>query len=139
MHRVPPAHGVRAPRPRARAASVVILSSVLALGPAGCSSPDGGGPAPANGQGQPGGAVQDPQQAPLTPELEPFRPLLGKSIADAERWLAQNPTSVHGTRITRVRPVVRDGEDLIVTMDYRDDRLNVAIRDEVIVGLESIG
>ena len=38
-----------------------------------------------------------------------------------------------GERITRIRPQVIDGEGLMTTCDYREDRLNVEIRNSKIV------
>jgi hypothetical protein len=39
----------------------------------------------------------------------------------------------------QMRIVRLDGEDLAVTMDYREDRVNVAVEDDVVVAVEGIG
>ena len=42
-------------------------------------------------------------------------------------------TVCSGTRITKIRPVVIDGEPMMVTMDYLEDRINVEIREGKVV------
>ena len=35
--------------------------------------------------------------------------------------------NVSGHKITKVRPIIIDGEHMIVTMDFRQDRINVEL------------
>ena len=42
-------------------------------------------------------------------------------------------------RVLAVRAVKVDGEEMMVTMDYKTDRVNVEIRDSVIVGIRKTG
>jgi hypothetical protein len=41
--------------------------------------------------------------------------------------------NVSGHRITKVRPIIIDGEHMIVTMDFRQDRVNVELADGRVV------
>ena len=42
-------------------------------------------------------------------------------------------TVCSGKRITKIRPVVIDGEPMMVTMDYLEHRINVEIREGKVV------
>ena len=41
--------------------------------------------------------------------------------------------NVSGHKITKVRPIIIDGEHMIVTMDFRQDRINVELADGRVV------
>ena len=41
--------------------------------------------------------------------------------------------NVSGHKITKVRPIIIDGEHMIVTMDFRQDRINVELVDGRVV------
>lgn len=57
--------------------------------------------------------------------------LHGRSVEEAHEIAAR-----HGCVL---RVVERDGEDLVVTMDYRGDRINVAVKQERVVRVKGIG
>lgn len=44
-----------------------------------------------------------------------------------------------GTEITRIRPIIIDGEDMMVTMDHRLDRLNVELAGGKVVKIIKTG
>ena len=54
-------------------------------------------------------------------------------------WITIVSNCTAGVRVMAVRAVKVDGEEMMVTMDYRTDRVNVEIRDSVIVGIRKIG
>lgn len=57
--------------------------------------------------------------------------LSGKRVSEARTTAAR-----HGCVFRVVR---RDGKDLVVTQDYRTDRINVAVEGDRVVGVEGIG
>jgi hypothetical protein len=96
-----------------------VLGSALLLGLS---------PGPAMAQGT------DPEVCPSAPTadapLEVER-LVGKRVKRA-RELADG----HGCRL---RVVKRDGKDLIVTQDYRTDRVNIVVRDRRVTRVKGVG
>lgn len=70
-----------------------------------------------------------------------FQGLIGKTVAEAEAWLKQNPTPSPDhpeTNVTVVRPIRIDGEDLALTMDLRGDRLNVVVEQGKITAVDGV-
>lgn len=59
------------------------------------------------------------------------RDVLGRSFADAESTAKDHDCTV--------RIVVEDGEEQPQTMDLRPDRVNVEVRDGVVVALRGVG
>lgn len=59
------------------------------------------------------------------------RDVLGQSLGDAERTAKDHDCMV--------RVVAEDGEDLPQTMDLRIERINVEVRDGVVVALRGVG
>ena len=59
--------------------------------------------------------------------------LMGKTLEDANEIIRELQILVNGERIKIIRPQVIDGEGLMTTCDYRQDRLNVEIRNSKIV------
>ena len=57
--------------------------------------------------------------------------LVGMTLADAEAWA--------GSRGLTIRPVKIDGEDLAVTKDYREDRINVEVNNGIVIAVQGIG
>ena len=53
-------------------------------------------------------------------------------------WITIVSNCTAGVRVLAVRAVKVDGEEMMVTMDYRTDRVNVEIRDSVIIEIDSI-
>jgi hypothetical protein len=64
-------------------------------------------------------------------DVEPFEALVGLSV---EEFTAEAKGLGFETRV-----VMQDGEPLAVTMDFRTDRVNVAVDGDVVVAVESIG
>ena len=74
-----------------------------------------------------------------TPTMGTTTDLVGKTIDQAQIYLAQIPVIVDGQRIYTIRPVKVDGEELMVTEDYVLSRVNVELIYDIIVGIKSIG
>lgn len=51
--------------------------------------------------------------------------IIGEDFDDAEEWATENGNTL--------RPIVIDGEPLAVTLDYREERINVAVEDDEVV------
>lgn len=102
---------------------------VLAV--AGCG---GGKDAPVADVTRPADPVHCPTAdvgAARTADAFDARDLLGRSLADAEGVAKDHDCTV--------RVVVENGEELPQTMDLRTERINVEVRDGVVVGLRGIG
>ena len=65
--------------------------------------------------------------------------LVGKTMQQAQFYLAQIPVIVDGQRIETIRPTKVDGEEMMVTEDYALSRVNVVVLNDVIVEIRSIG
>ncbi len=59
------------------------------------------------------------------------RDILGRSLADAESAAKDHDCTV--------RVVVEDGEERPQTMDFRTERINIEVRDGVVVALRGVG
>ena len=68
-----------------------------------------------------------------------FSHLLGKTLEEANAELAANPVKQGLFPVTRVRATNVDGNQMMVTMDMRTDRLNVVIKDNLITGFTKVG
>jgi hypothetical protein len=64
-------------------------------------------------------------------ETGDFDDVVGMEVSAAESALAELGYEM---RIVRL-----DGDDLAVTMDYREDRVNVEVEDDVVVAVQGIG
>jgi len=53
--------------------------------------------------------------------------LIGRTLSECEEIIKSNRILSTGTEITRIRPIIIEGEAMMVTMDHRLDRLNVEI------------
>lgn len=72
---------------------------------------------------------------------DPFQALIGKTVAEAQAWLKANPTPSPdhpGTNVTMVRPIRIDGEDQLMTMDLRGDRVNVVVVNGKITEIDGV-
>lgn len=119
--------------------TVASLGTALLVLGGGCRGED---PAPANDD--PPSASQPTEPSPsaaVPPDLEAFRPVVGKTPAEAEQWLKANPTPSPehpDMPVVLVRPVKVDGEELPRTMDLRNDRLNVVVEQGTITGIDGV-
>jgi hypothetical protein len=104
-----------------------------------------GSPATAERQATPAKA-----EAKVPPTLAGFAPLLGVSVEQATKWLAEHPTPCPGNervvlkpdpnvKVTVVRVVFLDGQGLAVLADLRANRINVSVEKGVIVELIDVG
>jgi hypothetical protein len=57
--------------------------------------------------------------------------IVGKSTKEAVEFLK--------TKGYRMRTLVRDGQKLMGTADYRRDRINVSVENDIVVGVIKIG
>lgn len=107
------------------------MAVVGVLAMAGC----GGDDQPAANVTRPADPVHCPSEdggtAQAGSEAFDARDVLGRSLADAE--------SAAKDHACTVRVVVEDGEERPQTMDFRTDRINVEIRDGVVVALRGVG
>lgn len=74
-------------------------------------------------------------------EQEPFQPLLGKTLAEAEAWLKAHTVRAPAdgkTRVRAVRPIRIDGEPQLVSEDHRKDRVNVAVEAGKISAIDGV-
>jgi hypothetical protein len=55
--------------------------------------------------------------------------LIGKTEEEANLWLAETKPKNGETEVTCVRAMTVDGEGMMGTMDYREDRANVVTVD----------
>jgi hypothetical protein len=55
--------------------------------------------------------------------------IIGATISEAQELMTENT----------IRVSVRDGEHLVLTCDYRSDRINVETQDDTIVKITGIG
>ena len=53
--------------------------------------------------------------------------MIGMTVEEANVWLAEAKPMNEGTVVTTIRPMEVDGEGMMGTMDYREDRANVSI------------
>lgn len=108
------------------------IVGVLAM--AGCGTDDD---RPAADVDRPANPVYCPSEdggtarAPEKPDALDAREILGQSLGDAETTAKDNDCTV--------RVVVEDGEERPQTMDLRTDRINVEVRDGVVVALRGVG
>lgn len=115
-------------------ASRTLLAAVLLVF-AGCSSAE----KPLEEPAPPARALEPGERSE---DLEPFKVLLGLSLAQAEAWLQDHPTAspvMPGRTVTIVRPTRIDGEGQAVTADLVAERINVEVERGVIVALDSVG
>lgn len=108
---------------------VAVCLCAIAYAVAGCG---GGPPTPVSG---PADGTVEPA-AKWCPEEAGDRGfategLIGLSLADAERLAEANRCSV--------RAVERDGEPLPATMDFNPARINVAVENDVVTEVKSLG
>lgn len=109
------------------------MAVVGVLAVAGC----GGDDKPAADVTRPADPVYCPSEdggaarAAGAPDAFDARDVLGRSLADAES-AAKDHDCV-------VRVVIEDGEENPQTMDLRTDRVNVEVRDGVVVALRGVG
>jgi hypothetical protein len=68
-----------------------------------------------------------------------FEHLLRKTIDEAEAELIISPVKYGISTVTRVRAVVVDGHQMMVTADIRTDRLNVTVENNIITGFTKVG
>ena len=80
---------------------------------------------------QPDATVTDPGAGDIDSGDDTIVALVGMTLEDAEVWA--------GARGMTIRPVRIDGEDLAVTMDYREDRINVEIKNGVVSVVQGLG
>ena len=110
-----------------------VVVSFAALGGAyGASDPSGSNPAggsDATNCASP--ADRDLPAAGTRLTVAAAQGLVGLCLADAEAWAEANGF--------RVRIIERDGESLIVTADYSESRINVALADGMINRVTNIG
>lgn len=57
--------------------------------------------------------------------------VVGKSVKEAAEYLK--------SKNMRIRTLIRDGKKLMGTMDYRIDRVNVSVENDVVVSVLKIG
>jgi hypothetical protein len=100
-----------------RAAAAALMA---ALAFAGAAGPSAAAPPPPSGRH----VCPRPPAGPPTPEGYDARELVGLRVGKAKRVAER-----HGCTLRVVR---RDGEWLVVTQDFRTDRINVAVRDRVV-------
>jgi len=103
--------------------------SIVAFAIAGC-----GGGAPASTSVSADGAVEPgarwcPEEAGDSGFAT--EGLIGLSLPDAERLAEENGCTV--------RVIERDGESLPVTLDFNPARINVAVENDVVRGVKSLG
>lgn len=108
------------------------------------SSPAEQGPTSQPSDPQPGEApTSQPSVSGAVPVgLEALRPIVGLTPEAAGAWLKEHQVSVGErpeTPILIVRPIRIDGQDQVVTMDLRNDRVNVVVEQGVISAIEGIG
>jgi hypothetical protein len=96
-------------------AALVGLLAVLAL-----AGPSAAAPPPPSG----GYICPRPQAGPPMRESYDARDLVGLRVAKARRVAERHRCTL--------RVVRRNGEDLVVTQDFRTDRINVAVRRHVV-------
>jgi len=58
---------------------------------------------------------------------------MGKTVEEATATVGSEEIFYSGERVRKVRPVKVDGEAMMVTMDYRTDRINVETENGKIV------
>lgn len=115
---------------RAHSKAALLLASALFVG-AGCTSSE---PAPPP-------AAQTPPEGPVRDGLEPFQPVIGKSVDEAHEWLVDEKLPSPGRPqvvVISVRPIKIDGQELEITEDLRSDRLNVIVEKGVITALDGV-
>ncbi|MBI4898555.1 MAG: hypothetical protein HY827_09370 [Actinobacteria bacterium] len=88
----------------------------VATGPSGASAEDSGETAATSGTGADGDCVESDQKPDINLKL-----IVGHPFPEAKRN-AENEDFL-------LRMIARDGESLPVTLDYRKNRINVAVRD----------
>merc|ERR1712117_494112 len=77
--------------------------------------------------------------SPASETMSDINVLLGKTLDEASNILKNENIIYKDTRIARVRPTIIDGEHMIVTMDHREDRINVEVRDGKVVKILKSG
>jgi len=54
--------------------------------------------------------------------------LVGMTVQEGEEYLSKNEVkNPDGERVQTIRPMCMDGEEMMGTMDFRPDRVNVAV------------
>ena len=65
--------------------------------------------------------------------------LVGKTVKEAEEHIKLNDVAHDGLSIEGIRVTSVDGEEMMVSMDYDDWRLNVSTVDGIIVKIDYVG
>jgi hypothetical protein len=64
---------------------------------------------------------------PQEPILNSLKGMIGKTVEEAELWLTEVQPKNGKTDVVLVRAMIIDGEPMMGTMDYREDRVNVKV------------
>ena len=64
--------------------------------------------------------------------------LQGMTVEEGEEYQSKNEFMNEGHRVLAIRPMCIDGEEMMGTMDFREDRVNVVVAAEMILEVRSI-